>query len=122
MSAQALALTPQGIPLVFQGQFFTTNTGLSTGSAAGSGTFTIPVSTEIPSDYICSVVIQTYNVSGTGQNYPGLSVSVQNSYYTSGGWVFTWAQWNPAAGNTPEDIRCQYIAIFSPSQLISVDA
>jgi len=76
MSAQALALTPQGIPLVFQGIFWTSNTGLSTGSAAGAGTFTLPVPSSIPSDYIGTVVIQTCQVLGGSQNYPGLSVSL----------------------------------------------
>jgi hypothetical protein len=124
MSAQALALTPLGIPLVFQGQFWTSNTGLSTGTAAGNGTFTIPVPSIIPTDYICTVVIQQYQSQGGSINYPGFQVALdqtQGSYWDGTEWVINWSTYNPAVGNDPEVILCQYLAFFSPSQLISVD-
>lgn len=124
MSAQSLVLTPQGIPLVFQGEFWTTNTGLSTGTAAGNGTFTLPVPSSVPTDYICTVVIQQYQALGGSLNYPGFQVSLDQgsgSYYAGGEWVINWATYNPAVGNDPEIVLCQYLAFFSPSQLISVD-
>jgi len=125
MSAQALVLTPQVIPLVFQGKFWTSNTGLSTGTAAGNGTFTIPVPSIIPTDYICTVVIQQYQAVGLGGlNYPGFQISLeqaQGSYWDGTEWVINWSTYNPAVGNAPEVILCQYLAFFGPSQLISVD-